>query len=376
MRNKLVFLDGIRGLAALYVVIHHARWVLWEGYHEGYLLHPEHYGASQKVFMYLLSCFRYGHEVVILFFVLSGFVIHLRYSKALATDNMSRFDYKYYLVRRTRRIVPPMLLALLLTFVLDTIGILLKLPIYDGICKYTSIAENLRVDHNMTTLFGNLVFLMKIYVPVWGTNGPLWSLAYEWWFYMLYPLVFMLSRKNVWLPFIVIFLLGILAIMNVLPLKILNQVLALMPAWWLGAFLADVFIGRIKISFDYLLWFFLLIPLCLFGFEWLPFGINGVVAYWLWGLGFMGLFSLGFSRYGKGRLRFLEHLKPLGDISYSLYVLHMPVLVLMSAAFMSIDTERKLPEHFYFVVLGVLLSLLVGYIGYRIVEKPLIAVRS
>src|SRR5665213_1414486 len=34
----LQFLDGLRGLAALYVMVGHARWLLWEGYREGFRL--------------------------------------------------------------------------------------------------------------------------------------------------------------------------------------------------------------------------------------------------------------------------------------------------------------------------------------------------
>ena len=42
--------------------------------------------------------------------------------------------------------------------------------------------------HDWKTFIGNLAFLMKTYVPVWGSNDALWSLKFEWWFYMLYPL--------------------------------------------------------------------------------------------------------------------------------------------------------------------------------------------
>jgi peptidoglycan/LPS O-acetylase OafA/YrhL len=77
--SQLVFLESLRGLAALYVVIHHARWFLWEGYSKGYLKHPEAFNYFNKALMYFFSLFVYGHEMVVFFFVLSGFVIHLRY---------------------------------------------------------------------------------------------------------------------------------------------------------------------------------------------------------------------------------------------------------------------------------------------------------
>ena len=34
---------------------------------------------------------------------------------------------------------------------------------------------------------GNAAFLQRILVPELGTNGPLWSLANEFWYYLLFP---------------------------------------------------------------------------------------------------------------------------------------------------------------------------------------------
>ena len=91
--DDLRFLDGLRGLAALYVMIGHARWLLWEGYSEGYLQHPDSYSQAGKALVYFFSIFRYGREAVLFFFVLSGFVIHLRYARKLKAEvgSPSRF---------------------------------------------------------------------------------------------------------------------------------------------------------------------------------------------------------------------------------------------------------------------------------------------
>jgi peptidoglycan/LPS O-acetylase OafA/YrhL len=44
------------------------------------------------------------------------------------------------------------------------------------------------MDHlGPEVLLGNLVFLQAILVPTWGSNGPLWSLAFEFWFYIWFP---------------------------------------------------------------------------------------------------------------------------------------------------------------------------------------------
>ena len=80
-KASTLFLHGIRGLAALYVVVGHARWLLWEGYSGGYIKHPEKYTFFEKIQVYFFTSFKFGHEVVLLFFVLSGFVIHLSSNK-------------------------------------------------------------------------------------------------------------------------------------------------------------------------------------------------------------------------------------------------------------------------------------------------------
>jgi peptidoglycan/LPS O-acetylase OafA/YrhL len=51
-------------------------------------------------------------------------------------------------------------------------------------------------DHSALTFLGNLVFLQTIAVPVFGTNGPLWSLAFEFWYYVLFPLAVAAIRAS------------------------------------------------------------------------------------------------------------------------------------------------------------------------------------
>src|SRR5262245_6559353 len=73
--SSLAVLDGLRGLAAAYVMVGHARWLLWEGYAKGYALHPSDYSFFQKGLVYFFAFFKFGEEAVLFFFVLSGFVI-------------------------------------------------------------------------------------------------------------------------------------------------------------------------------------------------------------------------------------------------------------------------------------------------------------
>jgi hypothetical protein len=63
--QNLLFLDGLRGLAAFYVMVGHARWLLWEGYGEGFQQHPGSYSIVNKVLMYFFSLFKYGLHFIV-----------------------------------------------------------------------------------------------------------------------------------------------------------------------------------------------------------------------------------------------------------------------------------------------------------------------
>ncbi len=50
---------------------------------------------------------------------------------------------------------------------------------------------------NLQTFLGNVACLQTIFVPGFGSNGPLWSLANEFWYYFLFPAVLLAFWKGV-----------------------------------------------------------------------------------------------------------------------------------------------------------------------------------
>lgn len=363
------FLDTFRGLAAMYVMIYHARWLLWEGFSEGYALHPESYSFIEKAQVYFFSLFKYGHEAVLMFFVLSGFVIHLRYSKLLAAGKTA-FDGLDFFKRRALRIFPPFLVALVITYAIDMVIMSKGYIDHFSDTRVSVITNIINPDHSLGTLLGNLVFIMSIYVPVWGTNTALWSLSYEWYFYLFYPLLFLFSRRSPWISTIAVLLLFMMSQTFGLGILLLDKVFFYLLAWWLGAILADIYTKRISVRFKHVMPFVLLLPV-------LPI-IEDLDQWFIktyldvfWSFYFFGLFAVFFwLEEKKIRVKILERLGFLGDFSYSLYVTHFPILVLMSG--MLIASHGKLPKTFAFVYIGIFITLIVALLINFVAERPFI----
>ena len=143
-------------------------------------------GALTKVF-YLVTGL--GHQAVMIFFVLSGFLVGGSVMKAFQSG---KWSWKQYLLRRMSRLWVVLIPALLLTLFWDKLGCGLAPEGYHGsyrILYNSGPALSTPADWSLTTFLGNTFFFQTILVPCFGTNGPLWSLANELWYYLLFPLV-------------------------------------------------------------------------------------------------------------------------------------------------------------------------------------------
>ncbi len=379
-KNSTTFLDGLRGIAAFQVLVGHLRALTWEGYQVGFLQHPELYSTLDKLMMYFFSLFRYGHQMVIFFFILSGFVIHLKYANSLK-EGKRNFDYKEYLLKRVKRIYPVWIFVMLLALVIDNIGILLELPIYGNLPKYPLVDAMVYYDHSWQVFIGNLFFLQTLWVKIWGTTVPVWSLVLEWWFYMLYPLLWFAIRKSILLATSIVIVLYVLV--TWLPpgflglLEPLRNVFLTFPMWWLGVLLADAYVERLKITLLIFAPFSLLLPMAVLPNSlWLKVGLtinlDFLQADLTWALGFMGLIALLFIMQSKGlSLKLLEKLQPLGDISYSLYIVHYPIAVFIGGLVLLLGNGIY-PTHSWYLLISTLVILPICYLVHLFVEKPFI----
>jgi peptidoglycan/LPS O-acetylase OafA/YrhL len=179
MKKHFYWLDWIRFLAAFVVVFAHAKQNIFGDYVQLAAISK----TTATAFFYFF--FRLGNESVIVFFVLSGFLVG---GLSIERILQGTFDLASYSIDRGVRIYMPLIPALVLS------GII-------ALCTGKSL--------NGWEFVGNLLQLQGVLVDNFASNGPLWSLAYECWYYLAIPCFFLFfTRKqqwHIWLASIVVF---------------------------------------------------------------------------------------------------------------------------------------------------------------------------
>lgn len=164
-----VYLDAVRAVAAIVVLLGHTHNLF-------FVAHPADPSLLSRIF-YALSA--RGHDAVIVFFVLSGLLIA---TSAMRVRNEAN-GWANYATARAARLYAVLIPALLLGLFWDSIGLHLFGADY-GIAEIP-VAERISIGHFLASLF----FLQEITLPPFGSNQPLWSLAYEAWYYAMFPLL-------------------------------------------------------------------------------------------------------------------------------------------------------------------------------------------
>ena len=211
---RLDNLDFLRGLAAFLVLAGHLRAYIFQSFGE-----LEQAALLTKAFYFATGL---GHQSVIIFFALSGFLVG---GKAIEDITSGRFVWSRYLLRRLTRLWIVILPALFLTLLFDSVGLWMTNGRgYDG--RYYEVYSSgphapLGIDLSLQSFLGNMAFLQTIYVPSFGSNGPMWSLANEFWYYIIFPLAAWVAMARIAVPTRLAGLCILLFIVGILPMWLL-----------------------------------------------------------------------------------------------------------------------------------------------------------
>ncbi|SEP29570.1 acyltransferase [Mucilaginibacter sp. OK283] len=191
-------LEGLRGLCALVVAISH--FLTFDFFHSFQIPHYD-------FFVHL----EFAHEAVLIFFVLSGYVIGLNH----IYTPFNKINVIAYLKKRAVRLYPIYILAIIISFL-----------VYKG------------GAFSVRQLLGHLFFMQEFFVSTISSNSALWSLSYEVTFYILFLALWKAGRYNVhWC--LAISVLSVAFVLSNRDATILKSLLVGAIFWMLGLYIAQ-----------------------------------------------------------------------------------------------------------------------------------------
>lgn len=313
MKQRLEIVDALRGMASLAVC--------W--------LHMTN-GYSENSILFISG--QYGRLGVEVFFVISGFIIPfaLYQSGYKVTEN-----WHIFMQKRIIRIDPPYIAAAVMAAVL---------------WYMSALAPGFRGDEpnfSSTQLLLHLGYLNDIFDYPW-LNPVFWTLAIEFQFYILLSLLFpIIVSSNTKLRIAGLMLICLVALL--FPIKFF--VFKYLCLFAVGIVTFQYFVKLIDVK-EYL---YLLIIVSVFLFISLGQAVT-----------FVGVLTALMIAFVKLKKYIALHF--LGAISYSLYLVHIPIggrVVNLGKRFATSDVER-----FIVSLCSVALSIFAAYLFYRFIEKP------
>jgi peptidoglycan/LPS O-acetylase OafA/YrhL len=347
--RHIAFLDSLRGLAALYVVLHHAfRTVNWSN------------APQQRQIFAILD---YGHYSVCLFLMISGFCLTL---PTLRNGHFLRRGFGNYIARRALRIIPPYYLAMVPSLLLACTLIHEK----------TGSAWDDALPVTPRDIFTHVLLVHDLFDDSrYKINYPFWSISIEWRIYFLLPLLLWSWRRVGLLKTTVITVLG-------------SCLLQVASREWLGIYPTMHFLGLFALG--------MLAAAISYGdnpsfnalrqlrWGWLSLASGAVFLSSLsWGR-YPVIFDTVFGVFGTCLLIFIS-LRPsgivrralqspplvgMGSFAYSTYLIHAPVLQVLSQYCLVPLQASPTMALLTLLFVGTPIVLLVAYIFYRLVERP------
>ena len=350
-KGHLAYVDGMRALAALYVVLNHAWLQSWPV--DSYGDHP------QGLLLTLTSWLNHGVFAVVVFIVISGFCLMMPAAKRDGT--LGAEGARGFFLRRARRILPPYYAALALSIALGA-GLLAARThtLYDesrpittwGVVSHILLVQNL----HLRTLY--------------QISSPFWSIAVECQVYLLFPLLLLLRRRmgnaavlggTYMAGLMVSDVVDGTPYMGLSPMYPFYFALGMFAAevirgkrtqlyMWIGASAAIVFLAlSMKSILLKMLWAHLLVAIC---------GMCALIVCAQW------------PRNPLARFCAWRPIAWVGSFSYSLYLIHFPVQQLIWQDLVRPLGWSKVATFWVMATAGTALIVLISWGFYLVFERP------
>lgn len=368
-KEKFPLLHSIRGLAALYVVIFHAKFILWSGGKAYVAMFPR---STWEVWEYVKFGLDMGSTagkaMVIIFFVLSGFFITMSLENIKGT--FSNRLKSFFLVRFVRIYIP-----YLVSIAIAVAVLLLVQKLSPDLYKADAGRE---FNSRLIVAYDNLTFsnFLKSLVFMFneeyiGYNFVYWSLFIESVFYLVIPFV-SLKKTTYLFVSVILFLCGavVLNYYKASHTSLIRFIFEYNFYFALGQF---IYVYQNKILAKLGGKNYKLILLTVSFILFIVFDILYLQKWFFLGNFLAGisvlLLIITFLKYEFKKTLFIKAIIKLGEISYSLYLVHLPVLILLYCLVHKITNEFVFYNRVWYIT-GVLVAIPAGFLFYTGVEKP------
>lgn len=315
-KEEYQWLNLIRGLAAMAVFTGHLRIIFFRDV-----------DVSDLNYLYKATVFvtGFGHLAVVIFFVLSGFLIIKSIDQSTKRGSWNTITYAR---NRFFRLWVVLIPCLILGLIWDRLGIAFwgDSLFYSNQWKYF-LNQDIENKLSATIFIGNALFLQKILVPTLGSNGALWSLTNEFWYYVIFPLLYFGSvDKHRVRSKVLYFTSGIILLFFVG-----EEISITFPIWLMGglSYIISVRVGdkilTNKLLLSLVLGFFLL-AILLNRVKYNDQFFNFYVVAVLFSLAIPFLIKL---KMNSSLMNALSNY--MSNISYTLYLAHLPFLYLVTS---------------------------------------------
>jgi peptidoglycan/LPS O-acetylase OafA/YrhL len=358
-------LDALRGGCALVVFLSH--WHLWSTFTPQGAFERGLHIALDGIYD-ALSAVTWPtgghHPAVIGFFVLSGFCIHFSYEWKLRQSPPPLPVWRNYFLSRFLRIMPVYWTACALGLLF--VAVQRGWPASDSLLNLHATATPLQIVVRFAGLAG--LFPEEIFAGNYLLN----TVAVEMIVYAVYPAIHRFAARGAWrelgLVFLLLHAIAIVLLSWVTPYWVFNSVFMLGLFWYAGALAAHLFVARDWRATGAQLgaaWIFFLVTKLVPHFYGLTF-----IKQAAWGLVCM----LGISwvlgseeRHGAAKAEsIIRALRHTGRLSYTLYAVHAPIIMLTTWALL---TRTNCRDYLVQLIATLLASLAVTILVYHGVER-------